>query len=538
MTNFALNQIPQAICNLAIGRNAYTTQIATIHRAANNIPRLAKAKVYMLAEGQFDGRNNWPGKEVVIFEGRTIGPGQTIGQQAQYSITLVHWLADLHYSSSMSSISHPSNPADMTWAAMHLNPQTGNIPLGSTLLTGCHNMSKLTDVYSIRKDLWGKGLKQILCNIAQQEHVKMGSQLSRCDAVADGKNTQAIAALSRIDGEGDLCNRKNSDYAPKLALSVTGTPNNVVGALFHGFMNDFIRSMISQTIWSKIVQDYASDVSCAVVPLVDHALFVPVTPGIRDTYCKEIDADDYEHARFVFPTTEPLRAVGILSEKGLKTNGTTTNESRISGIGGCFAPSDAHEMGTIRIFRPPTWLNTIQAVDASAMTSTGMRKRTPTSSIYTPQSAKRPETDVRGDEAKETVRVDQTVELFRNYAQVLFVMNSLRGRIGNLVGKLRFDICPGSNVRINAKYEPFIGENDQLANELIGTVVKVTNTLDAEAGEAMTALEFAYVRTPAENKSNSFSVPAHPLFDTPFLGGPMIDSLQFGSCQTRARSKK
>jgi hypothetical protein len=299
---------------------------------------------------------------------------------------------------------------------------------------------------------------------------------------------------------------------------------------------------ISQTFWSKIVQSYAPTILCGLVPLVDHALFTSVTPGLRETYCKEITADEYENGRFVFPVSEPLRAVGIIAEKAIKlgtfdTNATANQQSpktlQVTGIGGCYAPDDAHDLGTIRFFRPPSWLNNIKSSDFSVGNTTGMSTQKPISTAFTPKPDPDPSLSAGVTKGDDSAKTDQIVEMFRAYAKSLFVSNSLRGRSGSLVGKLRFDIAPGSSVKIHAKYEPFIGSEDALVNELIATVVKVTSTLDAESKEAMTTFEFAYVRTVEENKSDSYSVESHPLFKDSFVGAPLIDELQFGACKKK-----
>jgi hypothetical protein len=116
--------------------------------------------------------------------------------------------------------------------------------------------------------------------------------------------------------------------------------------------------------------------------------------------------------------------------------------------------------------------------------------------------------------------------MYNGYAHAAYVGRGLLGRNGSLFGKLRFDIAPGSNIIIKGSSEVFI-EGDQTAEQLYGTVVRVSFRMDASKGQAGTGFSFMHIRTEAENKDDKTSVEKHPLYETTFVGAPLIDFYQF-----------
>ena len=63
--------------------------------------------------------------------------------------------------------------------------------------------------------------------------------------------------------------------------------------------------------------------------------------------------------------------------------------------------------------------------------------------------------------------------------------------------------------------------------KLYATVARVSFRLNAEEGNAGTGFSFAHARTEEENKSDKTSLEKHPLYETKFVGAPLIDEYQF-----------
>jgi hypothetical protein len=114
------------------------------------------------------------------------------------------------------------------------------------------------------------------------------------------------------------------------------------------------------------------------------------------------------------------------------------------------------------------------------------------------------------------------------YARLMYAANALRGREGTLVGKLRFDISPGTTLHIKAEGDRALKSEgvDSLAVDLFAFVARVTVTINAEQTAATTILELTNIRTAAENKQNRFAMDSHPFFADNFFGGaPLVPSL-------------
>jgi hypothetical protein len=135
-------------------------------------------------------------------------------------------------------------------------------------------------------------------------------------------------------------------------------------------------------------------------------------------------------------------------------------------------------------------------------------------------------------------------DAMRQYAQMIYASNALRGREGTVVGKLRFDIAPGTTIMIQAKGDKYLGEYsdlqglleqeglsegvDTLATDMYGFVAKVHISINAEQASATTAFELTNLRTEAENEqvSGRFSMPEHPFFGPRYFKyAPLVPGL-------------
>jgi hypothetical protein len=95
------------------------------------------------------------------------------------------------------------------------------------------------------------------------------------------------------------------------------------------------------------------------------------------------------------------------------------------------------------------------------------------------------------------------------------------------VGKLRFDICPGTTLLVKSKGELKSEGVDELASDLYGLVSRVTVTINSEQASAATTLELTNIRTDVENQQDRFSLASHPFFDDNFFEtAPLVPSLE------------
>jgi hypothetical protein len=115
----------------------------------------------------------------------------------------------------------------------------------------------------------------------------------------------------------------------------------------------------------------------------------------------------------------------------------------------------------------------------------------------------------------------------QQYARMMYAVNALKGREGTVVGKLRFDIAPGTTVLIQARGDNYLSAGvDTLATDLYGFVAKVHISINAEQASATTAFELTNLRTAKENESQRFSMLEHPFFrQNYFKYAPLVPAL-------------
>lgn len=526
-----MNVIPSADVVLAIGRDAVTGTAAAVHRALNKITPDATAKVYFCPTGQWSDAREWPAGPHLCFEGRVANLGyRKVNGKVHVIVKLRHWIGDMDNSSCVSSQSHPANPQEFTFQSItgSLNRTGIVMPAGIAMTSEARSIN----LPNVREDLWGKALKPLFCALAKQKRVRLNPELKTCFGEEEQNNGQALAALSRIEGvSGDSeCDLALSCYTPKVSMIAdVGSVQDTVGdAISRAIRFESINGFVHTTMWGKLI-GYTSVFGFSVIPLVERALVVPFVPGLRRTYCKTIQNCDYNYIDFNNEIKQSLLGVGITvgrtSETGLVATAGRNISSQI-GIGACYSPEGA-ETGMFKFVKGPLWLEMIPVSAHSAKRSLGMGKRTKFSTATTPQTESNPELIANKDGAKRGDIIREISSLYDDYAHYMYMLDTLRGRYGMVSGKLRFDIAPGSSILIAGSAERFLAGEDALAQNVIGTVRRVSIGINAENGQAGTSFLVGHVRTEKENENERFSVENHPLYTDTFVGAPLIDALWF-----------
>lgn len=517
--SFGLNEIPTAQCVLAIGRNALdTSKRAKIHEAASYLKSMRKAKIYATITGDFSDTQQWPAGEKMIFDGRLCGTGfnRMLGQ-AGFTVHLIHWLADLSFSSILSEQSHPGNPTQYTFAVV--KRKKGPSGAKNTDKLGSVSVKRLFTWDNISKDLWGQALQPTLCLLAQQDLIKITADMTNL-AEQNQKNDMALAALSRIEGGG--CGVEPSEHTPPLSLthdgSLTGAVANAIRSSVGSIGQD---TWASSTIWDMLVGPLAQSFMFGIVPQVDRALVVPTLPGFSQTYDVGLNANDYDFAELSGAIPRPLRAVGVFSGVSMSVGAMTGGNFKLGAVWP--EKSDMEEVpeGMIRIISAPSWLSNIAPGASAVRDTSGTAKSKPTGTATTPVTTEtKPEVENNG-----TTNAERTIDaegLYKRLAHAMYVTEALRGRNGSISGKLRFDICPGSTIKIEGQHEAFIGSSDKLGQDLYGMVTKVSIGLNANQGRAGTGFMLAGLRDETENSDKRFTVEKHPLYNQAFKGAPLV----------------
>lgn len=534
--SWAVNEIPQAQCLVAVGRNARSDkagELAAIHAQAEGLLQMKRAKVVFAPRGEYTpGGAKWPAAPRTIFEGYYVGFAyRKMNGKVQVIVNLTHWLVDLANSSCLSKNSHPSNPASLTTAAVMRTLREAGAAQGSFVshLTG----NKVVQA-RVLQDLWG-AIKSLFSAVAATETAPVGPNdlcggAAGADATAFVRNDRAVNALARMEGPA-LFAPAARPYKHGVPLVPQGfnTPlvDSAVGA---AICNATIDSYANTTFWDKLVGEFGPMFGLAVVPLAGKALVVADTPAYGRDVWRTIEPDEYDSFDQTAFIERPMRAVAVYGNVASFTgarNGAAPVNHR--DVGGCFAaegvsPAD----GLVQYVRAPAWLDTVMSGTVYGRGSTGILAGQATNTPTTPGATRPPPLNT----PPYAEQLGNVQPLYGRYAQTVYALQALRGRSGTVSGKLRFDVGPGSVVRVKATPDVRTAAGlDKLAGDFYGCVARVTVNINCEAAMAGTTLQLTHLRTEAENKSPRTSVQEHPLFGRSIHGGgkhgaPLVDEYE------------
>jgi hypothetical protein len=522
-TSWALNEIPQAVAVLAIGRDARrVSQKAQIH-SATGLGIMKPIQVVFAPEGEWNDRGQrWPGGQKVIFEGFLQGFAYRKQRgKVQVVAHLIHWLADLGFSSTLSSLLHPSTPGSLVSPA--IMPKGTGLNEGPPQFVGEHVSHNLV-ANTVSSDLWG-GIKKFLIAVANFDQIEIRGGGACLGDGETAKNTRAQRALARIEGpagEGDEAgNNVGYQYAQALPMEDKGL-EEVQVAVADAITRATMESYLHQTFWDTLVGGILQQFGMALVPRADRALVIADTPAWRGGLWRTTRPDEYAAFEMTAITPKPLRGVGVLSNIESDT-GFQTSTGPFNELGGCFAAAgdDAGD-GAFMFIQAPPWLALAKSEGLFAGATTGNAQNKPTKTATTPVEGEKP----KAQNPEETTT--PVADLMSLYAQWVFAAKSLRGRVGDLSGKLRFDIAPGSHIRIEPSPEQFLDGVDGLAVPLFAMVNRVSITIASEAQQASTSFRLSHIRDELENTRDRTSMAAHPLLKNTIAGAPVVKEFAFG----------
>ncbi len=530
--SFAINEIPQAVCALALGRDARDGERrAKIHSAAKGLRSMLKAKVFMTMEGEYkpDG-TKWPKGEQLIFAGYFTGFGyQKIrgmgGGKVYFVAHLIHWLADLGFTSTLSSISHPSNPASLTFPSI-VSPFPGGEGGGggqgifiAELIGHSQIMANLA-----AGDLWG-ALKGFMCSMAGWEGFNpiCGKGGLGIDQIKH--NTRAAKALARIEGPAGECSKGVTNVGYKygqrlpVALSLRQGYAGIARAIGHVYSSQ----MVQMTAWDALVGYYLPLFGLDLCPMVDRAVVTASLPGYRGKGGKmwrTLLTNEYDFTDQSAMLPKPLKAVVVHGSIAMETraNMSEVSQSGNTCMSGVFASKAAEDGDGSIIYMPvPEWMSEISLSGLNAGRTVGNDNNKALNFNGADNGGQAP----KEEPPKGTFSSAQ--ELIDKYARTLFIQHNLRGRNGTFGGKLRLDIAPGSHLKAEGSPELFIGGEDELASDGYCQANRVTVEVNAEARRAATSIACSHLRNEAENADDRHSIDKHPIYeDAVMLGAPLL----------------
>lgn len=504
---FEMNSIPTAVVSIAVGREVRTLQPATSHSKIGMIQPRDSFKLYLVPQA-LGGEGGAPGEwhEAMIFDGIVVGVGwQRSTSGANFTIYAQHWLADLHYSSTLSGASHPGNPADFTYAAGYRSPHVmtagastdvdwvPHVPIGGTGV----NIGDLTD------DLWENVLKKWMVQLSEQDPID--NRLN--DDVA---NEAALDALEKMTSEH-----------MGMRLSERGGAHAIGNAVCMALSQAVSRADWNTTLWGKLVGEWSPQYWFAVIPRVEDALIVPFTGALRGEQWADIKTGDYVHCDLHSGMAQILRAVGITFPLAFAAGGNTNpgeHGAMTRGLGGLW-PAGSDKKGLVLIKDAPLWLTDAMQGYKYGGRSCGVLP------LSVPIRTSQTDEDVGPEQDPPNNPEDNQEDwktVLDDYAHQWYMIEMLKGRQGEISGRLRFDIAPGSQVRIEGGRDPFIA-GDAMGVPFFASVTRVTNLINAEIQRVGTSFSLAHIRNEKENESDETSVEKPPLYKEGWVGKELVE---------------
>jgi hypothetical protein len=512
---FALNTIPTASLVVAVGTRvdgSGTVKKATIHDAKKRLKTRDKVKVTLeIIAG--DGNTKFlRAGSYVVFEGFYVGIGyQRSVNQANYVLHLVHWLDDLNNSSAINGNWFPGVPFDYAQQSLF----DAKDQLGSGVIAPGLGNELATDE-NMGIDLWLSVIREIFLRLSKWSS---GSVQSRTPPEGDVtlRNDAAKDALIRMPGAG-------AKYYKPLGLAVGKISDfNVSNSVTAYFDKSIGESFAQNSFWAKLIGSYAPDFLFAISPAVSWALPIPFCGGIRWAAGDPvITASEYSYASFSANMSQMIESVDVYfsvdSPTRVDTEEGTAPSPKLSFYRSCASfPTTLtpENVRGLKLFKsPPPW-----AVNLSPASLTGGQSGGNPGLAFDPGKGNNemPTNVVNNEQLREQIQ-----PVMQNFAKHWYFTELLQQRYGELSGPLRFDIAPGSVVKIETPIRDRAHEASP-ADNLYATVMSVSFAINAERATAGTSFAIANTKTDDEEKSDVYSTVTPPLYKTKWSSGPLAE---------------
>jgi hypothetical protein len=512
---FGLNSIPTAAMVVACGKEVRTGEPATIHSALKTFKPRSPAKVWVtitssdgfrsdpIIKGMEDGR-------YLIFEGYYAGVGyQRAHDGVSYTIHLVHWLDDLNCSSMLNGNWMPGAPHDLASAAsIHVAALAGGGGSGGSYTNMVPLIEKdsgnLLKPDNLSKDMWAEVIKKIYENIAKFPHPNV-CEGGDSSPDSPGNNAAALKALPKIPGK--------SPKPGKLPLLIAGLDDSLVlTSLNHGLSRMLMEGIGYTSFWSNLIGELGASFLFAISPSVEFANVIPFFSGLN-TEWREIDGKEYNYASFNANTGTIIESVNIYYR--LQSTSNYANGGKEAQLLGYCRPWGKYPAtpdmrGNILVRDPPPWITNVSPQGLWAPGTS----LPPLGDTHNPQQA--PDHahggPKSGSDAEKKVKSSNVMNLF---AEHWYKTAVLAQRYGELSGKLRFDIAPGSILKIKAPSSA-IGESEN--EDFFGAVTQVSYVINAEQHIAGTSFGIHSLRTQTENSNTRLTAASPPLYSEAWNG--------------------
>jgi hypothetical protein len=377
---------------------------------------------------------------------------------------------------------------------------------------------------NVTTDLWTNVIKALFLRVAE-----FSGGLVESGDLELQTNAAAVAALERMPTKEAV----DKEYYKPLKFHLNdGGGLNLSGSFTKYFAQTIGTSFAHSSFWSKLITEYAAQFLFAVSPAVKWALPIPFCAGLRwRDGGKIISADEYNYASFNANMSQMIESVTIAYPLQSATNlGSPVDPPADAAALGFYRPYTEYpnpletpdtetarqRRRGLKLFKmTPTW-----AAQAGPDTALGFGTTTDAAVSVAPPPE--PETELPEDVKPVEKAYSITKSTIDRFAQQLFITEVLQQRYGELSGPLRFDIAPGSVVKIATPARDRILERspDNPAEYVVASVMSVSYVINAERATAGTSFAIAHTKTEHEATLSNYSVVAPPLYTANQPGDP------------------
>lgn len=521
---FGLNAIPTASIVVAVGKDHKRNKTATIHTARSKLRPRDPVQVFLEMIPESGDTSKIPGRKYKVFEGYLAGIGyQRSHNSANFTINVVHWLDDLNNSGALTGNWMPGASYDMAQAALYnVLAEGGALGLGTPTLDP---RRQIVNIGNLQSDLWLNVLQPIYKKIA--EWAKGRQQAVPASGAGGGTNSAAIGptpggwpgALLRMPGSG-------AKYYTPVGLNLRGlSGTEIEDCIRMGLQIVDTGSFAHTTFWNKIVGETAPQFFFAISPSVDWALPIPFFAGLKQAW-KTIHADEYSYANFNANMSQLLESVDVF----YPINCSMTNSSGLGSVLGAaglekplgfFPPSVAQNKQGLKLYKePPGWLSNPVPWNRNTITTTGEGGPLPGDMGAPNFGSSTP--IVKPPRAM--LEMIKRSKVATRLAEHWYKSELLYQRYGEMSGYLRFDVAPGSIIKIETppRDQKWYGDANHFMH---ATVTQVSYSINAERAMAGTSFSLAHIRTEDENADNNITAAKPPMFMSSWPGGPLADPM-------------
>jgi len=515
----SLNSIPVATVMIATGKRLQDGQASPIHGQEG--AQLRNPKNWPWARLYF--KNLQTGETTIIFEGFVEGTGQSYSfASTEVPVTIRHWLYALDAHPCINSVTHPSSASVYT-QMLYYKSLPGSTGTGGTAdqKVGLVFRQMMDAVYragldGFAQDVIENGVKETVRALTRfSEHYAPWDISAMIDAEKILKpdiplSVETILAERFKTGDTNAA-RLEADQFPILKIQSRTDSGAIAERMFDALMNMDTESYQLNSLWAALIR-LAATFGFMIVPRVHEIRFIPKWFMPRLHKIKELKGvvssnGSWEHSRpigaaIVLPTSINGKGISAVDAPGMQS----LESGSAMAIYGIHVPPGGSP-GTLLVRQRADW--------AGEVTFPGLVK----SPQNMDQQEANEETATTDDDMTPAAKEADGRGFYDALAEEAYWDEVLKGRRADLVCPIRFDVCPGSTVRIRTGGDVRLErlQNDQLTTEVAGFVLSMRLTFDTINASASAQYTLTHIR----DTNNQQEMPdQHPVYQC----GPFSDA--------------